>query len=498
MKQRSVLIAFAAAKVLLHLLCINQYGIFRDELYYLACGEHLDWGYVDQPPAIALVAWLARHLFGDSLLAIRIFAVLAGAGTVYLSGAIARRLGGATFAQALACLCALVAPVYLATSHFLSMNAFEPLLWMGCAYIAIVIFQGGDERLWLAFGGLAGLGLENKHTTLFFGSAFFLALLLTPQRTHLRRVWIWLGGAIALLIFLPNLLWEVQHHFATIELLRNIARSHKNADLSPLGFLLQQLLLMHPLTFPVWLAGLVWLLRRPPYRVLGLTWLILLAEFLVLKGKVYYLAPSYPMLFAAGAIAIDEWAKVRALRPAFLALLALTGAIVAPIALPILPVDTYIAYSSALHLTPPATENHRMGPLPQQYADMFGWPEMAAVVARAYNRLTPAERARCGIFGQNYGQAGAIDFYGRRLGLPPAISGHQNYYLWGPGNFRGDILIVMDDDRETLEKLFHSVEEVGVVGHPYAMPYENGKPVHLCRGLKMPIEELWPKVKKWI
>src|SRR5438045_1057418 len=171
MKQRRVLIAFAVAKVLLHLVCINQYGIFRDELYYLACGQHLDWGYVDQPPVVAVVAWLTRHLFGDSLPAIRIFAVLAGAGTVYLTGAIARRLGGSPFAQALACLCAIVAPLYLATSHFLSMNAFEPLLWMGCAYVAIVIFQSpvqsNNERLWLAFGALAGLGLENKHTTLF-------------------------------------------------------------------------------------------------------------------------------------------------------------------------------------------------------------------------------------------------------------------------------------------------------------------------------------------
>ena len=216
----------AALTTAIHLVCINQYGFFRDELYFLACGEHLDWGYVDQPPLVAIYAWIARHL-GSSTLAVRILPLLAAAGLVALTGAMARRLGGGLFAQFLACLTTLIAPFFISVGHFLSMNIFEPLFWMGMAYVAIVIFQGGSEKLWLLFGLLAGLGLENKHTTLFFGSSFVLAMLLTKQRRHFARPWIWLGGVIAAIVFAPNALWEVRHHFATVELLQNIAAATK-------------------------------------------------------------------------------------------------------------------------------------------------------------------------------------------------------------------------------------------------------------------------------
>ncbi len=216
----------AALTTAIHLVCINQYGFFRDELYFLACGEHLDWGYVDQPPLVAIYAWIARHL-GSSTLAVRILPLLAAAGLVALTGAMARRLGGGLFAQFLACLTTLIAPFFISVGHFLSMNIFEPLFWMGMAYVAIVIFQGGSEKLWLLFGLLAGLALENKHTTLFFGSSFVLAMLLTKQRRHFARPWIWLGGVIAAIVFAPNALWEVRHHFATVELLQNIAAATK-------------------------------------------------------------------------------------------------------------------------------------------------------------------------------------------------------------------------------------------------------------------------------
>jgi len=489
----------AAISVAVQLFCINQYGYFRDELYYLACGEHLDWGYVDQPPLIAVIAWTARHLFGDSLLAIRILPVLAGAALIVLTGLLARRLGGSTGAQAVAAICALVAPVYLANAHLLTMNVFEPLFWMGCVYVAVVIFQGGSEKLWLLFGAIAGLSLQNKHSTLFFGLAFVAGLLLTEHRRVFRRPWIWLGGLIAFLIFLPNLIWEVRHDFATIELLRNIARSSKNAPVTLTSFLGGQLTLMNPLTLPVWLAGIYWLLRNRTYRALGICYLALFAEFVILKGKIYYLSPIYPLLFAAGAVFWSAAARPPLwLRKSYVALIVIAGALLAPLAIPILSVPTFIKYQRALHFEPPRTESHNLGPLPQLYADMFGWPEMAAVVARAYNALQPDERARCGIFGQNYGQAGAIDFFGPRYGLPKAISGHQNYFLWGPRGYTGDCVIVMDDDRETLESIFHDVRQVGVVRHPLAMPYENDKPVHLCRRPKVALAELWPKIKKWI
>ena len=482
----------AAATLLLHLTCLTQYGWFRDELYYVACSHHLAWGYVDQPPAIALVAWIARHLFGETLWGIRIVAAIAGSAIVFLTGLLARRLGASRSAQNLAALCSMIAPMYLAAGHFLSMNVFEPLIWMSMAYVAVVIFDGGNEKLWLLFGALAGLGLENKHSTLFFGSAFVIGMLLTPQRRHFARRWIWLGGVLAFLIFLPNLLWEVQHDFATYELLNNIAHSHKNAPVTPLSFFLGQILLMHPFTLPVWIIGIVWLMREPRYRTLGFAFIALFIEFVVMKGKIYYLAPAYPMLFAAGAIALPRRARI----PAAIALV-IGGALTAPYVLPVLPPETFIQYRHVMRLEPPPTENHRMGPLPQQYADMFGWPEMTAAVARAYDTLTPAEKAKCAIFGQNYGQAGAIDHFGPAYGLPHAISGHQSYFLWGPRGATGEVLIVLDDNKERLEELFDDVRPAGEVTHPYSMPYEHWT-IHICRKPKMPLMELWPKIKKWI
>lgn len=482
----------SAVTILLHLLCIDRYGFFRDELYYLACGEHLDWGYVDQPPLIALIAWIARHL-GHSLFAVRIFAVLAAAGIVAITALLARRLGGGVFAQFLAALAALVAPLWLSLGSFLSMNVFEPLFWMGMAYCLLVIVQGGDERLWLVFGLLAGLGLENKHSTLFFGSAVVIGLLLTKERRHFARPWIWLGGIVALLVFLPNLLWEARHQFATLELLQNVARSSKNAPVTLWSFFTGQLQLMHPLGAVMWIAGLWWLLRNARYRALGIAFVALFAEFVILKGKIYYLGPIYPLLFAAGGIVIERWP--RALRIGFAALLAITGAILAPMTLPVLSEQTFIAYSRALHLQAQPTENHRMGPLPQHYADMHGWPELTATVASVWTRLP--DRNRCAIFGQNYGEAGAIDWFGPRYGLPKALSAHQNYYYWGDHGYSGDCVVVLGDNRETLETIFDSVTLGATFHHPYVMPYENDLPVWICRGMKGPFAELWPQIKQW-
>jgi Dolichyl-phosphate-mannose-protein mannosyltransferase len=500
----AIVLNLSLATLILHVLADNQYGYFRDELYFLACGRHLAWGYVDQPPMIAAIAEFSRWLLGDSLRAIRFFPALAGAAKVLLAGLIARELGGRRYAQVLACVAVITAPIYLGIDHLLTMNAFEPLFWMGCAYVAILVFKGGNPKLWLAFGALAGLGLENKYSMLFFGFAFVVGVLLTRQRKILLDKWLWLGGALAFLIYFPNFLWEVRHHWPMFEILNNIQRSHKNEPITLLSFFVGQLLLLEPLAFPVWLAGLAWLLFAKvarAYRALGWTFVVLFATFVILKGKVYYLAPAYPMLFAAGGVVLERWIERRNrlwLKPAIIAVLLVAGTVLAPFALPVLPVKTYIAYQKALGLEPPRTEQHKMGPLPQGYADMFGWPEMVQTVAEGYNKLTPEEKTRCGIFAQNYGEAAAIDFFGPQYGLPHAVSGHNNYFLWGPGRYTGDVMIVLDDNRETLEKYFDDVELGAVFQNPYVMPYENDMPIWICRGAKIPLQELWPRVKKYI
>ena len=498
----SLVAVVAAVKLLLHLYAGRHYGFFVDELYYLACGQHLAWGYVDQPPLIALIARIVRSLLGDSLPAIRLLPAMAGAAMVVLTGLIARELGGQRFAQGLAALACLLAPGFLAMDHFLSMNAFEPLFWMGCAFLVMRIIRTGNLRLWLWFGVLAGIGLENKHSMLIFGFGLLAGLLLTPQRRILATRWFWIGGAAAFLIFLPNLLWNIQHHFPFLELQENIRRSGRNASLSPLDFFAQEILAMLPLTLPIWLAGLWFLFFHrlgKTYRALGWAWLISAGLIVALNPRVYYLFPAFPLLFAAGAVICEGWLaspRRRWLKPVWAAAMVLMGALLTPLAIPVLPAETYIRYVTALHLQPPPIETFKLGPLPQLFADQFGWEEMAGKVAGVFNGLPPEVRAKTCVFGQNYGQAGAIDLFGPKYGLPRAISGHQNYFLWGPHGCTGESVIVMAGRQESLEQEYASVRKAAHVEHRYSMPYEHFD-VFYCQGLKRPVSEVWAQVKHW-
>jgi hypothetical protein len=484
----------AAVKLAIHLYAGRGYGYFVDELYNVALARHLDWGYVDVAPMIALLGRIELVLFGDSLSAIRLLPAIAGAVLVLLTAMIARELGGGWFAQAFAALCTLLAPGILALDHFLNVNAFEPVVWAVCALLVIRMIRTGNPRLWLWFGVVAGLGLETKHSMLIFGFALVAGLMLTAERKLLFNRWLLIGGAIAVALFLPNLIWNIQHHFPFIEEQRNIAASGRDVRLSPITFFAQESLAMLPLTVPVWIAGLWWLFRGR-YRAIAWAWCITAGIILMMSPRVYYLFPAYPMLFAAGAIAF-EGIRARWLRLVYSALMVLLGAMLAPTLIPLLPPETYIRYSKATHLEQPRIENHRLGPLPQLFADQFGWDDMAAAVAKTYNNLPPDVRARTAIFGQNYGQAGAIDLLGPKYGLPPAISGHQNYFLWGPRGYTGESMIVMGDRRDRLETKFASVEFAGHVEHPYAMPYEHID-IYYCRGLKWPLAEIWPKLKNW-
>lgn len=488
-----------------HMLVSGRYGYFVDELYYLACSHHLAWGYVDQPPLIAGITWLERVTLGDSLSALHFLPAVAAGLRLFLTGLIARELGARRFGIALACVCVAVAPIYLGLDSLLTMNAFESLFWMGASLVALKIFNGASERFWLLFGVICGLGLLNKHSLLFFGFGIFVGLLLTSQRKQFTKPWIWLGGLLALLIFLPNLLWEIQRQFPTVELLQKVQQSGRNTEMGAGLFLLVQAFILHPLASPVWIAGLFELLRDREgkgWRVLGIAYVVLMICMLTLHGRMYYPAPAYPMLFAAGGLVFERWfAQLeigRWLRPAYIALLVVTGLLLAPFTyFPMLTVDQYIAYSRFMHLAPVRLENHQMGPLPQIYADQFGWQEMAQVVADAYHKLPPGEQKSCGIFGQNYGQAGAIDFFGAKMGLPPAISGHQNYFYWGPRGYTGGCLIVMGDRPERLKELFESVELAGTVTHPLSMPYQHFD-VYLCRRPKFgTLEQVWPQIKRW-
>lgn len=491
--------------LLIHLAVINSYGWFRDEFYYVACGEHLAWGYVDHPPLAPWLARLSRELFGESLAALRWMPILVGSLVVFLAGRLARELGGGRTAQAVASLCALIAPVYLFLFHFFSMNAFEVLFWLLGALVVVRVVGTGESRLWLLFGLVAGLGLLNKHSMLLFGFGVFAGVLLTPERRHFARPWIWLGGLTAALLFLPHLLWQAAHGWPILEFMEN-AQRFKNVELSPLEFLSEQVLLMHPLAVPVGLAGLVWYFASRRYRLFGWAVLAILAALMTQSSKPYYLSPVYPILFAAGGVAVEAGLRrvsSARLRPvlagALLLLLLLGGAAIAPMTLPVLPVETFQRYQARLGIEASSGERHEMGALPQHFADMHGWRELVDEVARVYRSLPPEERARAGIFAQNYGEAGAIDVLGRAQGLPRAVSGHNNYFLWGPGSHDGGVLIILGGDEADNRAVCPDLRREGTVRcRGLCMPFEDNLPVYVCRGLTPPLPELWPRLKEYI
>ena len=511
-----IVVALAFALLVFHCVFNNRYGYFRDEFNYMSSGDHLAWGYVDQPPLLPFLVRVSREILGDSLRSIRFLPALAMSLTVVLAGLIAREVGGRRFALVLSAIAVIVAPVYLANGSLVVTNSLEPLLWMGCVYFAILAIKR-NERYWLLFGIVAGLGLLEKYSIAFFGLGIIVGLLLTSQRKVLLNKWFLLGGVLAFLVFLPNLIWNVQNHWPFLELMHNIRADGRDVELSPVEFFVQQVLLLHPLTGPIWIAGLFALLfakRLARFRFLGWCYVVCFVAFVALKGKNYYLAPIYPMLFASGAVVIESalepgrsrwlntenrWLRTakRWLRLAIIVVLLAGGAWLAPLVKPVFSVERFSSYLNTLPFSLPRSEHsHESAFLPQQYADQFGWEELAAKTAEAWSRLSPDERRDCGIFAQNYGQAGAIDFFGRRYGLPPALSGHQTYFLWGPRGYSGNCMIVIDDDREDLERLFSHIELVGTSDHPYAL--EREIPVWLCKGSKFgTLEQLWPKLKKW-
>ncbi len=497
-------VGIAVASFVLHMFFNNRYGYFRDEFDYIICGRHLAWGYVDQPPLVPVLSRIFLAIFGDSLRAVRLMPVLAISATIVLSGMIARELGGKRFAVVLTALAVLISPIYLSNASLLTSNCLEPLLWMGCVYFAILAVKREEPRYWLWFGIVAGIGMQQKYSIAVFGFGIIVGLLLTEHRRVFWNKWIWIGGAAAFLIFLPNLIWNIANDWPFVQLMHNIKANGRDVVLSPWQYFAQQILIVHPLDALLWITGVAALLlasRFRPYRFLGWTYLVCIAVFVALKGKAYYLGPIYPVYLATGAIVIDEAIdRIRQswIKPVVAVVLLVGGALLAPVVVPVLPVDSFLAYMDKLPFKIPRSErSHARAALPQHYSDQFGWNEIVAGVVGAWNRLPPEERKDCGIFAQDYGQAGAIDFLGPKYGLPQSLSGHQTWWLWGPRGYSGNCMIVLDDDQETLEKLWTNVEYVGrTPDNPYAL--ERNLTIFICRGLKQgTLAELWPKLKRW-
>jgi len=491
----------------LHLITSTRYGYFRDALYYLACSEHLAFGYVDQPPLIAVLGWVTRHTLGTSLPALIFWPALAGASRIVLTAAFARELGARRFGTVLAAVLAATPGVWWVIDHQFAMNSFEALLWGGLGFVVLRIIKTGNRKLWVVFGMIAGVGLLTKYSIVAFAAALLAGVFLTRERRVLFSPWILAGGAIAFLIFLPNLIWNIQHDWPFLELMRNIRATGKDVVLSPGQYLVQQVLMLNPVSFPFWLGGLLFYFfsrEAKSFRAFGWTFVFTIAFFLITHGKDYYSAPVYVMVFAAGAVAterlLDAASRPRTqtlLRGACFVWLMLGVLPLLPLVLPVLPIDTFLRYQSRLPFEVPKTETSFVGEaLPQYYADEFPWPGLVAEVARVFHSLTPEEQQRAAIYTANYGQAGAIDFFGPQYGLPKAISGHQNYFLWGPRHYTGDIIILLGEKESEARNNFESVTVAATLNNPFAYRYEN-RPVLLCRGLKWNLQQGWSRVKKW-
>jgi hypothetical protein len=489
-------------RIILYCIAGPRYGYFRDELYYLACGEHPAWGYVDQPPLIGWIAWLLQHTIGTSLWALRLLPALAGAATIVLSGLLARELGGRRWAMFLASLAALMAPVSLALSHLFTMNAFDSLLWTAIAYLVVRISRSGDERLWLAVGALVGIAILNKYAVIFWLSGLIIGLCLTPLRQSLRQRWFWFGCSLAAAMALPNFVWQWQHQFPFLQLMHNVRQSGRDIVLLPLPYLqaqAQMLGFVAALLVPF--ALLLFLSKQGRmFRVLGWAYLIFLGEMMFLHGKMYYVAPVYPIMFAAGAVWIEGLTERKLwiwVKPSLaLAMTAVCG-IYVPTILPILNVPSFLAYEHKMGIEQQKFEHMQPGVLPQLYADMFGWEEIAQRVAAYYHTLSPEEQRKTAIFANNYGDAGAIDFFGPKYGLPKAIGGHQNYWIWGPRDYTGESMIVLGEgDERNMQTKCTNYSVIGNTKDPLSRPDE-WLPIYHCRRFKWNLQTIWPELKRW-
>jgi hypothetical protein len=498
-KANLALLCLGLLKLLIHLLTSQQYGYFRDELYYIAASKHLDFGYVDFPPFIALLTALIRGTLGESLLALHFFPALSGAVLVILTGLMARQLGARPFGQALAALTVLIAPQFLGADSRLTMDPFDTLFWGFAIYILILIFKYDRPKLWLWFGLAAGIGLTNKVTFLYFGLATVIGLALTPCRKYFRSPWLYLGGAIALAFLLPYLIWNAIHGWPTIDFWA--AYGQKVYQASPLEFIFQQIMIMHPFTLPLWIMGLIYFFSKKgeAYRPLGWFYVTLLIVFMLQSSKNYFLAPMYPVLFAAGAIQFENLTQASRyawFKPAYVGLLVVGGIIVAPMAISVLPMDAHVAYMRIMSGTNVKSEKFDTGLFPQHFADRFGWQEMAALVADIYHGLPPEDQARACIFAGNYGEAAALEFYSAQYGLPPILSGHNSYFIWGPGKCTGEVAIIVGAaSLEDLKQIFLDVQQVSQTHCDYCMRFEDNLPIYVAYKIKAPFEQFWPSVK---
>ncbi len=481
---------------------LDGYGYFIDELYYIACSKRLAWGYVDHPPVSMLILAGCRAVLGSSVAAIRFLPAVFGAATVFMTGWVARRLGAGLFGQGLAATAYMAAAVPMVMFGFYTMNALQMLIWAGLLYLLLELADGGNSGLWIWFGALAGVGLQNKHTLVLLAAGLAVGLLMTSARRLLLEPRLWVGAAIAFLILLPNLVWQVHNGWPSLEFYRNAALL-KNLPASPWDVLVAQFLYMNPVGFAVWLPGLVFLLffaRAKSWRCLGWIFLTLLGILIVSgQSRPDRITGFYPVLFAAGGV---FWEAV-AVRPgaawirwALIVPLIVSGLALVPLGIPVLPPAQATQYAAWSGMVPQMERGPgKKSELPQWFADRFGWEELAREVAAIYQSLPEQERAGTVILAPSYGHAGALELFGSQYGLPPVYSPQNNYHLWGLPDRPIQTVISLGFGPERLASLFELVEEAGFYQCDYCMGWRDDMTFYVARRPKRDLHEAWKDFK---
>ncbi len=488
-----LLAAISLAIFVLHIFTNGQYGWHRDELAALDDARHLDWGFVAYPPVMPFIGRVGLALFGPSLVGVRLFAALAQSMAIFLTGLMARELGGGRLAQVSAALMTAITPYSLAIGSMFMYVSFDYLWWVLIAYLVIRLLKSQDPRWWPGIGAAIGLGMMTKFTILFYVAGLAGGVLLTPARRWLRSPWLWGGVGLSLLIFLPNMLWQVQHDFITLEFLGSI--HERDVDIGRTsGFILDQFIqCASGFTVLWWLGGLRYYMLEPdgkPYRLLGWMYLIPLALFIAAQGRGYYLAPAYPMLFAAGAM---RWeAGLTSLSPSARRRSASIG----------WPALAAGGITSALLMLPLTPVNSPVWRTANQVHDLFreqlGWPELTETVANIYHALPAEQRSQTGILAGNYGEAGAVNLYGPAYGLPQAISGINSYWLRGYGDPPPQTLIVIGFNYSTADRLFTNCKLAGHITNRHDVlneETEDHPDIWLCGHPRLPWEKLWPNFR---
>lgn len=488
----------AIALFVLRLYSNQHYGFHRDELALLDDARSLAWGYVAYPPLTPALARISLELFGDSLTGFRMFAALAHSIAAVLAGLIAREMGGTRATQIVAALFTALTPFSMVAGGLMQYVSIDYLWWVLLAWLVLRLVNSGNPRWWLAIGAVIGLGMLTKYTMVFFVAGIVVATVATPLRAHLRSRWLWIGAAVSLLLFLPNALWQWQHGFISLDFLQSIhardVRIGRTRD-----FLIEQLYGNAGLmALPVWLAGLAWLIlskagRR--YAVVAWMYAVPLLLFALVQGRAYYLAPAYPMLLAAGCVAIEQFLHRQGpLRAGY----AFTGTALLTVWVVLMAMASGLI---GLQFSPVNSMGWRISRAAHDnFAEQIGWPELVVEVARIYNALPAAERAHTAVFTNNYGEAGAINLYGPKWGLPVAISPVNSYWYKGYGSTPPTTVIVLGDSPEDIADTPADCVLAGRVRNSYGVPNEETEEhpdIFVCRNLRVPWAQAWPKMQKF-